>query len=101
MALLVRSGRPLSGIASELGISPSMLRNWCNGSAGRDAIAAHTGRNSSLEGACQELAATTAVSPVGRERPSETAAMTDLTMRTPASRSGRAGECVPASLITP
>src|SRR4029450_10103285 len=28
VALLVSSGRPLSRIASELGISPSMLRNW-------------------------------------------------------------------------
>src|SRR5215469_16987423 len=37
VALLVSSGRPLSGIASELGISPSMLRNWRNGSGGRDA----------------------------------------------------------------
>ena len=34
VALLVSSGRPLSQIASELGISPSMLRNWRNGSAG-------------------------------------------------------------------
>src|SRR5215831_2303733 len=37
VALLVSSGRPLSGIASELGISPSMLRNWRNESGGRDA----------------------------------------------------------------
>src|ERR1700694_3375745 len=37
IALLVSSGRPLSQIASELGISPSMLRNWRNGSGGRDA----------------------------------------------------------------
>src|SRR5438045_7674164 len=37
VALLVSSGRPLSRIASELGISPSMLRNWRNGSGGRDA----------------------------------------------------------------
>jgi transposase len=37
VALLVSSGRPLSGIASELGLSPSMLRNWRNGSGGRDA----------------------------------------------------------------
>ena len=37
VALLVRSGRPLSQIASELGISPSMLRNWHNGSGGRGA----------------------------------------------------------------
>src|SRR5437763_1132023 len=28
IALLVSSGRPLSQIASELGICPSMLRNW-------------------------------------------------------------------------
>jgi len=39
IALLVSSGRPLSQIASELGISPSMLRNWRNGSGGRDADA--------------------------------------------------------------
>ena len=37
VALLVSSGRPLSGIASELGISPSMLRNWRNRSEGRNA----------------------------------------------------------------
>ena len=37
VALLVSSGRPLSRIASELGVSPSMLRNWRNGSGGRDA----------------------------------------------------------------
>jgi transposase len=37
IALVVSSGRPLSQIASELGISPSMLRNWRNGSGGRDA----------------------------------------------------------------
>jgi transposase len=37
IALLVGSGRPLSQIASELGISPSMLRDWHNGSGGRDA----------------------------------------------------------------
>jgi len=30
VALLVSSGRPLSQIASELGISPSMLRKWRN-----------------------------------------------------------------------
>src|SRR5436305_11173493 len=34
VALLVSSGRPLSQIASELGISPSMLRNWRKGSSG-------------------------------------------------------------------
>jgi transposase len=34
IALLVSSGRPLSQIANELGISPSMLRNWRNGSGG-------------------------------------------------------------------
>jgi transposase len=37
VALLVSSGRPLSRIASELGISAAMLRNWRNGSGGRDA----------------------------------------------------------------
>src|SRR5215470_10173315 len=37
VALLVSSGRPVSWIASELGISASMLRNWRNGSGGRDA----------------------------------------------------------------
>src|SRR5438552_10067799 len=37
IALLLSSGRPLSQIASELGISPSLLRNWRNGSGGRDA----------------------------------------------------------------
>src|SRR5215470_18326299 len=37
VSLLVSSGRPLIQIASELGISPSMLRNWRNGSGGRDA----------------------------------------------------------------
>jgi len=37
IALLVSSGRPLSQIASELGISPSMLRNWRNRSEGRNA----------------------------------------------------------------
>ena len=37
VALLVSSGRPLSRIASELGISPSMLRNWRHGNGGRDA----------------------------------------------------------------
>ena len=43
VALLVSGGRPLSGIASELGISASMLRNWRNGSGGRDAGSArHT-----------------------------------------------------------
>ena len=37
------SGRPLSRIASELGLSPSMLRNWRNGRGGQDAGSArHT-----------------------------------------------------------
>ncbi len=34
VALLASSGRPLVQIASELGISPSMLRNWRNRSVG-------------------------------------------------------------------
>ena len=37
VALLVSRGRPLSRIASELGISASMPRNWRNGSGGRGA----------------------------------------------------------------
>lgn len=37
VALLASSGRPLLQIASELGISPSMLRNWRNRSRGRHA----------------------------------------------------------------
>jgi len=31
VALLVSSGRPLTQIAGELGIAPSMLRNWRRG----------------------------------------------------------------------
>src|SRR3954449_2317391 len=34
IALLASSGRPLIQIASELGISPSMLRNWRHRSTG-------------------------------------------------------------------
>jgi len=41
VALLVSSGRPLSWIASELGIFASMLRNWRSGSGGRDAVEGH------------------------------------------------------------
>ena len=40
VALLASSGRPLLQIANELGISPSMLRNWRNGSGGRHPIPA-------------------------------------------------------------
>ena len=40
VALLASSGRPLLQIANELGISPSMLRNWRNRREGRDAGAA-------------------------------------------------------------
>jgi transposase-like protein len=35
VALLASSGRPLVQIAGELGISPSMLRNWRTAAAGR------------------------------------------------------------------
>ncbi len=35
VGLLASSGRPLLQIASELGISPSMLRNWRNRIEGR------------------------------------------------------------------
>jgi transposase len=37
IALLAGSGRPLVQIASELGISPSMLRNWRNRQGGQNA----------------------------------------------------------------
>ena len=37
VALLASSGRPLLQIANELGISPSMLRNWRNRGEGRNA----------------------------------------------------------------
>jgi transposase len=37
VALLASSGRPLIQIASELGISPSMLRNWRNRQEGQNA----------------------------------------------------------------
>jgi transposase len=40
VALLGSGGRPLSRIASELGISSSMLRNWRNGTGGREARSA-------------------------------------------------------------
>ena len=35
VALLASSGRPLTQIASELGIAPSMLRNWRDSGGGR------------------------------------------------------------------
>ena len=37
IALLAGSGRPLVQIAGELGISPSMLRNWRNRQGGQHA----------------------------------------------------------------
>jgi transposase len=40
VALLASSGRPLLQIASDLGISPSMLRNWRHRREGRGAGAA-------------------------------------------------------------
>ena len=40
VALLASSGGPLLQIANELGISPSMLRNWRNRREGRDGGAA-------------------------------------------------------------
>jgi transposase len=58
VALLVSSGRPLLQIASELGISPSMLRNWRNRNEGRNAGSAlrltpvptpHSGSDSASE----------------------------------------------------
>lgn len=40
VALLASSGRPLVQIAGELGLSPSMLRNWRNRREGRNTGAA-------------------------------------------------------------
>src|SRR5277367_2950497 len=37
VALLASSGRPLMQIATELGIAPSMLRNWRDRNGGRNA----------------------------------------------------------------
>ena len=37
VSLLANSGRPLTQIAAELGIAPSMLRNWRGRSGGRNA----------------------------------------------------------------
>jgi transposase len=37
VALLASSGRPLTQIAAELGIAPSMLRNWRNRGGRRNA----------------------------------------------------------------
>ena len=42
VALLAGSGRPLVQIAGELGISPSMLRNWRNRQGGGNTGAAVT-----------------------------------------------------------
>jgi transposase len=69
VALLVSSGRPLSRIASELGISPSMLRNWRNGSAGRDAGSArHTIPASAPHSAPDPASAARSISAPSRAR---------------------------------
>ena len=44
IALLASSGRPLVQIAGELGISPSMLRNWRNRREGGNARSAPQAR---------------------------------------------------------
>ncbi len=40
VALLESSGRPLEHVAKELGIQPSMLRNWGGALAGQGAVVA-------------------------------------------------------------
>src|SRR5947207_2100483 len=51
VALLASSGRSLGQIAGELGISPSMLRNWRNRSDGRGAgTALHPNKSASTSG---------------------------------------------------
>src|SRR3954452_19056582 len=47
VALLASSGRPLIQIASELGIAPSMLRNWRHRSTGEHAGSAPHSRAAS------------------------------------------------------
>ena len=57
VALLASSGRSLGQIAGELGISPSMLRNWRNRSDGRGAgTALHPNTSTSSPDPSAEIA---------------------------------------------
>ena len=57
IALLASSGRPLLQIASELGISPSMLRNWRNRPGGQNAGSAVPSRLASATPSVPDVAA--------------------------------------------
>jgi transposase len=57
IALLASSGRPLIQIARELGISPSMLRNWRNHREGRHAGSAPPPRPTSAAPSASDAAA--------------------------------------------
>jgi len=57
VALLASSGRPLIQIAGELGISPSMLRNWRNHQGGQNAGSAVPPKPASATASVPDLAA--------------------------------------------
>jgi transposase len=57
IALLAGSGRPLVQIAGELGISPSMLRNWRNHQGGQHAGSAVPPRSASATSSVPDPAA--------------------------------------------
>jgi transposase len=57
IALLAGSGRPLIQIASELGISPSMLRNWRHHQGGKNAGSAVASKSASATPSVPDLAA--------------------------------------------
>src|SRR3954454_19395753 len=57
IALLASSGRPLIQIAGELGISPSMLRNWRNRQGGQNAGPAVPPKTASAMPSVPDLAA--------------------------------------------
>jgi transposase len=57
VALLASSGRPLIQIAGELGISPSMLRNWRNHQGGQNAGSAVPPKSASATASVPDPAA--------------------------------------------